>query len=125
MLRSRYIAVGNTVIAVFGHALKWLSGALCIPLIFGVSSSLALDESSPTQGYLVLEEVIVTARRREEPLQEVPVAATVLSEAELRNHSVQDLFDIQFPVPNLLITCASRKPNPPAGMPWFQSQALT
>lgn len=52
---------------------------------------------------LRLEEIIVTARKREESVQDVPVAVTALSAAELRRSSIRDLRDITAYVPNLLV----------------------
>ena len=51
---------------------------------------------------LVLEEVIVTARKRMESIQSVPVAVTALT-TELQRSSIRNLQDIQGFVPNLLI----------------------
>jgi iron complex outermembrane recepter protein len=48
-----------------------------------------------------LEEVVVTARRKEENLQTVPVAVTVLNQEELNQNSIQSLQDLQFYVPSL------------------------
>jgi iron complex outermembrane recepter protein len=48
-----------------------------------------------------LEEVVVTARRRAENLQEVPVSVTALSAPELRAQSVNRLDDVQRTTPNL------------------------
>ncbi len=49
-----------------------------------------------------LEEIIVTARKREESLQDVPVAVTALSE-ELNRSTMRNLSNSQEFVPNLLI----------------------
>lgn len=54
-------------------------------------------------GTLALEEIIVTARKREESVQDVPVAVTALSAAELQRSSIRDLRDITPYVPNLLV----------------------
>jgi iron complex outermembrane recepter protein len=48
-----------------------------------------------------LDEVVVTARRRAENLQTVPVAVTAFTGPELRNQSVVRLEDIQRATPNL------------------------
>jgi iron complex outermembrane receptor protein len=48
-----------------------------------------------------LEEVTVTARRREELLQEVPIAVSVFSSDDLRQLQAQDLGGLQGSVPNL------------------------
>ena len=53
-------------------------------------------------GPLVIEEVIVTARKREESAQEVPVAITALS-GELRNATIRNLTDLNGFAPNVQI----------------------
>ena len=52
---------------------------------------------------LALEEVIVTARKRAESMQLVPVAVTAITATELEQSSIRNLQDIQGFVPNLLI----------------------
>lgn len=52
----------------------------------------------------VLEEVIVTARRREESLQEVPVAVTALGGQELEQAGIETLEDLRFVAPALLVS---------------------
>jgi iron complex outermembrane receptor protein len=54
------------------------------------------DDSRPQ-----LEEVVVTARRVTERLQDVPVAVTALSGAELRRQSVREFKDVGQTVPNV------------------------
>ncbi|MET0657762.1 MAG: TonB-dependent receptor [Steroidobacteraceae bacterium] len=51
-----------------------------------------------------LEEVIVVARRREENMQSVPVAITVVSQEALRENNVQTLSDLQYLVPSMSST---------------------
>jgi len=48
-----------------------------------------------------LDEVIVTARRREENLQSVPIAISVLNQAELNRYDIQSVQDLQYYVPSL------------------------
>jgi iron complex outermembrane receptor protein len=57
-----------------------------------------------------LEEVIVTARRREETLQTVPVAASAFNGEQLKQESVKTVSDLQALVPSLLITQAFDDP---------------
>lgn len=52
----------------------------------------------------VLEEITVTARRRDESLQEVPVAATAFSVADLDRQIASGLEDLHLAVPNMTIT---------------------
>lgn len=83
-----------------------------IALVFG----LALCAKIPivaAEG--ALEEVVVTAQKREQNLQDVPVAVTALSGEALRNSGVQDLFELAGITPSLAITSA---PTPlPSAMP--------
>lgn len=75
--------------------------ALSIAVLAG---SGALPLAVQAQGkVLQLEEIIVTARKREESVQEVPVAVTALSAAELQRSSLRDLRDVTAYVPNLLV----------------------
>lgn len=57
-----------------------------------------------------VEKISVSARRREESLEDVPVAETAFSAADLDKKNVQDLGDLQSQVPNLTIY-ASRATN--------------
>jgi len=50
-----------------------------------------------------LEAITVTARRRDETLQDVPIAITALSARTLETLNVQNLGDLQGNVPNLVI----------------------
>jgi iron complex outermembrane receptor protein len=48
--------------------------------------------------------IVVTAQRREENLQDVPIAASVLSGEELENQGVDGLVALQFAAPGLSVT---------------------
>jgi iron complex outermembrane receptor protein len=50
-----------------------------------------------------LETVVVTAQRREEALQKVPIAITTLSAKDLEDKQVRRLDDLKFEVPNMLV----------------------
>lgn len=51
-----------------------------------------------------IDEIVVTARRREENLQDVPVAVTVVSGESLREMGILDVRDLAFTVPSLTAT---------------------
>lgn len=57
------------------------------------------DEELPA-----LESIIVTAQRRDEEIQNVPIAVTALDEAFLVRHDVQSIEDLSGLVPNLYTT---------------------
>jgi outer membrane receptor protein involved in Fe transport len=54
-----------------------------------------------------LEEIVVTARRRNESLLDVPVAVTAITPAAIRNHNVTDLAKLGELAPQVLIGTAS------------------
>ena len=56
----------------------------------------------------VLEEVVVTAQRREQLLQDVPIAVTAIQSAQLEVLGISDLLDLKALAPNLLV---SKYPN--------------
>lgn len=57
--------------------------------------------------YSVLEEVVTTARKRSEPLQDTPVASTVLGGRKLDMTFHNDLKTLPFPAPNVNIAGVS------------------
>ncbi len=63
----------------------------------------AQAEEPPAEEGQIAEEIIVTARKREENIQEVPVAVTVVSAEALEDSGARDLSDLQASVPNLSI----------------------
>ncbi|MDA0827547.1 MAG: hypothetical protein O3A73_13400, partial [Proteobacteria bacterium] len=70
-----------------------------------VSASFALLSGAPvyaSERSLVLEEVIVTARKKDELIQDVPGAVTAIT-GQLKEGSVRRLEDIQAFAPNLFI----------------------
>ena len=55
----------------------------------------------------VLEEVIVTARKREEAIQDVPVSVTAFTGNQLRDAGITNLKDLGYQVPGLQIDQSS------------------
>lgn len=53
------------------------------------------------QGMLALEEIIVTARRREERLQDVPISMTVLNQQQIHNANIFNAGDLATYTPSL------------------------
>lgn len=73
-------------------------------------SGLLLSPAISTQSLAqagVLEEVVVTARKREEVLQETPVAVSAFSGTQLQNAGLNDLTDLGKIVPNLSASAGS------------------
>lgn len=81
------------------------------PFLLACSSLVVLSalEFSPfalAQGG-ILEEVIVTARKREEPIQEVPVSVTAFTGNQLRDAGITNLKDLGYQTPGLQIDQSS------------------
>ena len=80
---------------------KHLSSLLAIAIASAVTASARAQDSGPSaQG---LEEVIVTAERREASLQDTPISVLAFGTGDLEKLGVDDLGDIQHSVPNLYI----------------------
>jgi iron complex outermembrane receptor protein len=81
--------------------------------VFPVASALMISAVSmpwtaPLAGAQgVLEEVVVTARKREESLQETPVAVTALGATALREAGVRSLADLNQVIPNIEVQSAN------------------
>lgn len=85
--------------------LALLSSTSCI-----IAAAPALAQQSPQQGE-ALEEIIVTAQRREENLQKVAVAATALSGEGLTEKGVTRVDELQTVAPSLTVTDAAWSQN--------------
>ena len=85
--------------------------SLAIGLILGLSvtahaqetTAKPADADAAVENKATLEKVTVTARRREETLQDVPVAVTAFTPETLEKLNIRDLGDLDAQVPNLTI----------------------
>ncbi len=80
---------------------------LTLTLLGLTLSTNSFAQSEDTQTFTGIEEIIVTARKREEPLQETPVTITALTDAKIQKLYATDLQDLGMSVPNLLINTAA------------------
>ncbi|MFK8054241.1 MAG: TonB-dependent receptor [Woeseiaceae bacterium] len=65
------------------------------------ASALQFGATAPAFGQSVLEEIIVTAQKREESLSDVPVAVSVLGEQQIEGAFANNLEDLQALVPSV------------------------
>ncbi|TWT23274.1 TonB-dependent receptor [Luteimonas marina] len=90
--------------------LKYSSLSLAIALGMAAPAAFAQDASEPApanpSSTTSLDTITVTARKREETLQEVPVAVTAFTPETLEKLNVQDLGDLGAQVPNLTVYAA-------------------
>ncbi|HEU0306285.1 MAG TPA: Plug domain-containing protein, partial [Lysobacter sp.] len=92
---------------------KYLSLAIGSVLVSALASPVAWaqdaapsEATTPEARATTLGAVTVTARKREETLQEVPVAVTAFTADALDKLNVEDLSDLDAQVPNLTIYAA-------------------
>ncbi len=83
-----------------------LTRALLVALVGLVQAPLALaqDSGAGEEEASTLDQITVTAQKREEALQDVPVVVTALSEKMLEDNGVRDIKDLQQLVPGLTVT---------------------
>lgn len=73
--------------------------ALSLPFLFAVASVSAQSDNS--QSALALEEIIVTAQKRAESIQDIPIAVSALSATALQESGFDGIEDLAFLVPSL------------------------
>lgn len=83
-----------------GSVSALLSGSLCVSLLAGPSMVSAQAGSSAS----AIEEIVVTARKREETLQDLPVTATVFSEDAIDRFNLNNMEDLSEFTPGLIIS---------------------
>lgn len=84
------------------------STATAVALAGGLAGGLVGGSSASAQGSdgdaFVLEEIVVTARKREESFQEVPAAMTVLSREVIERANIDTPMDLARIIPNVFMT---------------------
>jgi iron complex outermembrane receptor protein len=88
----------------------WLLSLVGFFLFTGSRPSLADSPVAPADS-TTLEEIVITAQRRTENLQKVPIAATAIAGDQLEEKAVVRLSDLQFVSPSLSITDAGLTQN--------------
>ena len=76
-----------------GNFMRWISLRVFYKLVF----SIALVFSA--NAFSAIEEVIVTANKREQTLQEVPISVSVLSAQDISNANISNIFELQYEIP--------------------------
>ena len=67
-------------------------------------TSTALPALAQDQGGSAIEEIVVTAQKREESLQDTPISIAAFSARDLENKGISGLTDLRAQVPNLQLT---------------------
>jgi iron complex outermembrane receptor protein len=71
-------------------------------LALSTAPAIAQDASRPE--LRAIETIVITAQKREESLQDVPIVVTTVSEQRLRDTGVRDIKDLMILTPGLLVT---------------------
>ena len=75
-----------------------------ISLVLAQAATQTTSAAEPQSTSLALEEIIVTAERREANLQDVPVAVSAFDEGELERRQAFNVIDVMTNVPNLMVS---------------------
>ncbi|HLS81713.1 MAG TPA: secretin and TonB N-terminal domain-containing protein, partial [Steroidobacter sp.] len=99
-----YRMVGETTVAIYrdhgaGSARKLRTGTLLASTAQAAPLASASAQGEPIA---TLEEVVVTAQKREEKMQDVPISITALSGEHIENRGVNGLADLNALAPNVM-----------------------
>ncbi len=78
-------------------------GTLARAAVILPASLLAVGAHAQSPGQIAIEEIVVTAERREANLQDVPISVSAFSARDLESFQVDTLGDLQALVPNLSV----------------------
>jgi outer membrane receptor protein involved in Fe transport len=67
-------------------------------------SALLLSSALAAPAFAQIEEVVVTAQKKSEDIQSVPIAVSAFTSQDLAAHQIQGFKDLQFSVPNVTFT---------------------
>jgi len=83
------------------HTHLWFySGAASLAVM---AQAPACAQESAETGAGPMEDIVVTARRREERLQDVPVAVTAIGGEALEQRAIRETEDLRYAVPSLQV----------------------
>ena len=91
----------NLLTVAIRRAVRGLPALTVIPLLVAGNAAALASETTQAVSAETLEEIIVTARRREERLQDTPVAVTALSGEALERQQVVGTTDLDKIAPNI------------------------
>lgn len=76
--------------------------ATSIALTAAVDTSSSSAQGTPARQAVAVEEIVVTAQRREESLQETPIAITAFGASQLEKFQISNVMDLSDKVPSLV-----------------------
>ncbi len=87
----------------FKHLLRGAASAMVLAGFAGAGQALAQEQDEVT----TFDELVVTAQKREQRLQDVPIVVTVVTEQLLEDAGVKDIRDLSILAPGLTVTATS------------------
>tara|TARA_R110002167_G_scaffold145071_2_gene335939 strand:- start:1878 stop:4481 length:2604 start_codon:yes stop_codon:yes gene_type:complete len=82
------------------------SAAVVGAVAFGFAG-VASAQTAPQSGPSTVDDIIITAQKREQNLQDVPIVVTTLSQETLEGAGVHDIKDLQILTPGMTVTSTS------------------
>lgn len=82
----------------------WLSLVSTLPLAFNLSANEVEADAEADIDVSAIEVIEVTAQKRVTRLQDTPIAISAFNDDSLTEKNIEDALDIQFAVPNLMIS---------------------
>src|ERR1700751_794893 len=89
---------------VFSTGLRWAGLLLLVTDLSGSPPARAQEQATSTEAGPAMETVIVSARKREESIAEVPASITAFTAETLKDYNVQSFSDYATKTPNLSFT---------------------
>lgn len=86
----------------------WFLGFTVFLIVNFAMGFLSFASAQEDKGEFTLQPVVVTAERRPQKLETVPVSAAVLTGANLQNRGVNNILDLQQVTPSLAINTYNR-----------------
>ena len=83
---------------------------LAVALALGAVVTAQPFPAAAQEGAQVIEEIVVSARKREENIQDVGIAVSALSQTEIEQAFARDLRDLVFVSPNLVLDDTAQGP---------------
>ena len=89
---------------------SWLSAcAVAVTAAFGTASVQAQESAVSRDGWAI-EEVVVTARKREENIQDVGLSVSAMGPSEIADNFARDIRDLVHVSPNLVLDDTAQGP---------------
>ncbi len=90
-----------------------LCGTAAVFALVGPGRAVAQSDQDTAQAGSGMEEIVVTARRKEERVQSVPLAITAFSQTDLEEKHIQEVRDLGRTVPSLAVSNSQSDSNAP------------